>query len=144
MAAVEIALRRQTNMKQVEMSSKLFVTRSLMALAAVLIVASVATAAEPTAPGKQLQAPAAGSQEAAGPQIDPLAERIVRRACTTLADAKVFTFHAEVTFDQVLPSSEVKLQFAGATDYSVRKPARSRSTMRATSEPNVFGTKAKR
>ncbi len=119
---------RQTTRSKVEMIkmvNKSFMARCLMALlalSALLIVPGLAAAVEPAAPGKQLQSPAAGSQEAAGPQIDPLAERIVRRACTTLADAKVFTFHAEITFDQVLPSSEVKLQFAGATDYSVRKP----------------------
>src|SRR5208282_5653192 len=30
-------------------------------------------------------------------------------------------FHAEITFDRVLPS-QVKLQFAGAADYAVRRP----------------------
>jgi hypothetical protein len=29
--------------------------------------------------------------------------------------------HGEITFDQVIPS-QVKLQFAGASDYAVRKP----------------------
>jgi hypothetical protein len=55
-----------------------------------------------------------------------------------LAEAKVFAFHAEITFNQVLPSSEVKLQFAGATDYACADPALSRSIMRATSGAKRF------
>ena len=122
------------------MRPELFATRCLMTLATIFVIGGMAIAAETTiapsndiatatapaatsgAPLPAAQAPAAASQQAAGPEIDPLAERIVRRTCTTLADAKVFTFHAEITFDQVLPSSEVKLQFAAATDYAVRKP----------------------
>jgi hypothetical protein len=40
-----------------------------------------------------------------------------------LTNANTFTFHAEINFDQVMPS-RVKLQFAGAADYAVKKPNR--------------------
>ena len=101
------------------MSSKLFVTRCLMALATVFVVASLAVAAEPTAPGNQPQA-AAMRQESGG-EVDPHASQILRRACTVLAQSDAFTFHAEINFDQVMPS-DVKLQFAGASDFAVRRP----------------------
>ena len=100
----------------------------LLALVGLLAIASpivnIAAAAEPAAaPAAQ----AGGSKtvaepQAAAPQVDPRAAQIVRRACAELAAAKTFTFHAEVTFEQVLPQSPVKIQFAGATDYAVRKP----------------------
>ncbi len=101
------------------MNGKLFVTRCLMALATVLVVASLAAAAEPTAPGSQPQA--AAKSEEPGSQVDPHASQILHRACTVLADSDSFTFHAEINFDQVMPS-EVKLQFAGASDFAVRRP----------------------
>ena len=66
------------------MSSKLFVTRCLMALATMFVVASLATAAEPTAPGKHPQA--AAMREESGGEVDPHASQILRRACTVLAD----------------------------------------------------------
>jgi hypothetical protein len=132
----QTSCRAPVTQEQREMETTSFGKRGLVALTAALIFANLALAAEPTAGRSNQTALAAGgrtpqagapSQAAAGrqeadPQIDPLADRIVRRACTTLADAKVFAFHAEITFDQVLPSSEVKLQFAGATDYAVRRP----------------------
>jgi len=101
------------------MSSKLFVTRCLMALATVFVVASLTAAAEPTPPGKHPQA--AAMREESGGEVDPHASQILRRACTVLADSDAFTFHAEINFDQVMPS-EVKLQFAGASDFAVRRP----------------------
>lgn len=101
------------------MSSKLFVTRCLMALAAVFIVSGLVAAVEPTVPGNQPHA--ATRPEEPGGQVDPHASQILRRACTLLAQSDAFTFHAEITFDRVMPS-EVKLQFAGASDYAVRRP----------------------
>jgi hypothetical protein len=96
--------------------------RCVIAVASV-VIAGRAIAADPASSEPQARSqPRAADSQPARSQIDPLAERIVHRACTTLADVKVFTFHAEITFDQVLPSSEVKLQFAGATDYAVHKP----------------------
>ena len=101
------------------MSSKLFVMRWLMALATVFVLSGLASAAAPTAPGHQPQA--ATMREESGGEVDPHASQILRRACTVLADSEAFTFHAEINFDQVMPS-EVKLQFAGASDFAVRRP----------------------
>jgi hypothetical protein len=101
------------------MNAKLLAQRCLVALATMMIVAQVATAAAPTASGSQPQA--AARTEESGDQVDPRATQILRRACTVLADSHAFTFHAEINFDQVMPS-EVKLQFAGASDFAVRRP----------------------
>jgi len=110
------------------MRTELSVVR-MLALVGLLTIASpivnFATAAEPAALSAVQHggSKSAAEPQAAGPRIDPRAEHIVRRACAELADAKTFTFHAEVTFEQVLPQAPVKLQFAGITDYAVRKPS---------------------
>jgi hypothetical protein len=101
------------------MRTKLFAKCCLMTLATIIIVARVATAAEPTAPSSPPQTAAKTGEP--GGQVDPHAGQILRRACTVLADSDAFTFHAEINFDQVMPS-EVKLQFAGASDFAVRRP----------------------
>jgi hypothetical protein len=54
--------------------------------------------------------------------VDPQAAQVLRRACTTLANARAFPFHAEINFEQVQLPSRMKLQFAGAVDYAVRRP----------------------
>jgi len=58
---------------------------------------------------------------AAPSNIDPRVEQLLNRSCNDLESNKAFTFHAEITFDQVLRSS-VKLQFAAAADYAVQRP----------------------
>ncbi len=55
------------------------------------------------------------------PQDRPRADEILRRMSATLAAAKSFSFHAEINFDQVLPSG-FKLQYAGAVDVLARRP----------------------
>ena len=96
--------------------------RPIIAIASPTV--NLASAAEPVAtPAPQgAESKTAAAPQTAAPQVDPHAERILRSACAELADAKTFTFHAEVTFEQVLPQTPVKIQFAGITDYAVRKP----------------------
>lgn len=66
---------------------------------------------------------AAESPKPAPPQIDPKAQELLKQVCATLAAAKNFELHAEVTFDQVLPT-RAKLQFAGAMDMARALPNR--------------------
>jgi hypothetical protein len=75
----------------------------------------------PTGAAAPASVPAANA--AAPPQVklDPRAEQLLSRSCEDLASSKAFTFHAEITFDKVLPSN-VKLQFAAAADYAVQRP----------------------
>jgi hypothetical protein len=55
------------------------------------------------------------------PQVNPLADKVLGRTCAMLSAADAFTFHAEILFDEVLPSA-VKVQFAGAIDFAVQRP----------------------
>jgi uncharacterized protein DUF2092 len=75
--------------------------------------AAPVSAASPASP----QAP----QATLPPNIDSRADQLLGRSCDDLGSSKAFTFHAEITFDQVLPSN-VKLQFAAAAEYAVQRP----------------------
>ena len=83
-----------------------FITLSFVAAIAALVASSPAGAAGKASPPSNL---------------DPRAQQLLQGACEGLASAKAFTFHVEITFDQVLPSN-VKLQFAAAADYAVQRP----------------------
>jgi hypothetical protein len=67
-------------------------------------------------------APVASSEQTPQPpQVAPLADKLLSRTCEVLGAANAFSFHAEVLFDQVLPS-EVKVQFAGEINFAVQRP----------------------
>jgi hypothetical protein len=71
-------------------------------------------------------APALGKkrQKAEGaPVVNKQADALLRRMGDTLRHAKAFKFHAEITFDDVLPSGQ-KIQYAGAMEGFVRRPNR--------------------
>ena len=55
------------------------------------------------------------------PEIDPRADQLLNQTCKVLGAANAFSFHAEVLFDQVLPSA-VKVQFAGEINFAVQRP----------------------
>ena len=57
------------------------------------------------------------------PVIDKQADALMHRMGDTLRKAKAFKFHAEITFDDVLPSGQ-KIQYAGAMEAFVRHPDR--------------------
>jgi hypothetical protein len=78
--------------------------------AALLMVFALnaARAANSAAPAQA--APAAPA--VAIPKVDPRADKLLTRMCEVIGSAHAFTFHAEVLFDQVLPSA-VKVQYAG-------------------------------
>ena len=54
-------------------------------------------------------------------KVAPLADKLLTQTCEVLGAADAFSFHAEVLFDQVLPSA-VKVQYAGAIDFAVQRP----------------------
>jgi hypothetical protein len=98
----------------------LFVT----AVVAVFLVSNLGIATEtgaPTSNASRASQPAPQADTVAKSKIDPYVDRLLNRSCGELASSKAFTFHAEITFDQVLPSN-VKLQFAVAADYAVQRP----------------------
>src|SRR5260370_25810821 len=94
------------------------------AVVAVFLVSNLEIAAEtdaPTADASPASQPAPQAETAPKSKIDPYVERLLNRSCEDLTSSKAFTFHAEIAFDQVLPSN-VKLQFAAAADYAVQRP----------------------
>src|SRR5271156_6808357 len=59
----------------------------------------------------------------AGPAIEPQVQEVLNRACAQLSAAKEVSYHAEITFDAVLPSL-VKLQYSAAMDAALERPNR--------------------
>jgi hypothetical protein len=57
------------------------------------------------------------------PVIDPRADRLLAEMGKTLASAKQFSFHADIVYDDELPSAQ-KIQLAAAEDVAVRRPDR--------------------
>jgi len=55
------------------------------------------------------------------PALNPAADKMFSGMCEALGSANAFSFHAEVLFEQVLPSA-VKVQYAGAMDFTVQRP----------------------
>jgi len=102
---------------------KRFISLLFAAVVATIFLASnpgiSAETAAPASAGSSASPPAPSA--ALPPSIDPRAEQLLSRSCEDLASSKAFTFHAEITFDKVLPSN-VKLQFAAAADYAVQRP----------------------
>src|SRR5580704_12538261 len=104
------------------MDERFISLRFAAAVAALLLASNLRVSAEIAAPASagspaSPQAP----QSALPPKIDPRADQLLSRSCDDLGSTKAFTFHAEITFDKVLPSN-VKLQFAAAADYAVQRP----------------------
>ena len=90
----------------------------------VLFALNPAFAADSAATPTQVASPVrkdASVQSVPSPKIAPLADKLLTRTCEVLGAADAFSFHAEVLFDQVLPSA-VKVQFAGAIDFSLQRP----------------------
>ena len=110
-----------------------------------LLLFSVAAAAYSSAHGKQATvpktvtpaqpaagaAPAAPAKESAkeqkdvtqGAVIGPQADRLLRQMSDYLKAAKQFSFHAEIAYDDLLPSGQ-KLQLGASHDVLVRRPDR--------------------
>ena len=60
------------------------------------------------------------------PGVESQADRILREMGEYLRAAGEFTFHADVTYDSVLPNGQ-KIQYGGTSDVSVRRPDRLRA-----------------
>ncbi len=70
-------------------------------------------------------------------RIDPFVEDILRRTCGSLADAREFSFTAQVTYDEVLTSGQ-KLQFGGSVKSAVRRPDRIRTSWNGDLDSSVL------
>jgi hypothetical protein len=104
------------------MDKRFISLRFAAAVAAVLLASNPGVFAETAAPASAASpASPQAPQAAPPPKIDLHADQLLSRSCDDLGSTKAFTFHAEITFDKVLPSN-VKLQFAAAADYAVQRP----------------------
>lgn len=73
---------------------------------------------------ERAQAPTGAAAPALPTQpIEPHVEQVLSRACSLLSSHKMLSYHAEITFDSVLPSL-VKLQYSAAMDAAVERPNR--------------------
>ncbi len=60
---------------------------------------------------------------AAAPAVAEQADRLLRQMGAYIGSAGQFTFHADITFDHILPSGQ-KLQFSAAEDVALQRPKR--------------------
>jgi len=90
-----------------------------MVLTALFVISNFGIAAETSVPTSEAS-PASQAEMAPNGRPDAV-NQLLNRSCEDLASSKAFTFHAEIAFDQVLPSN-VKLQFAAAADYAIQRP----------------------
>jgi hypothetical protein len=67
-------------------------------------------------------APAAAANAPATAVAEP-ADRLIKEMSAYIGSANAFTFHADVTFDHVLPSGQ-KLQFSAAEEVVLQRPGR--------------------
>src|SRR5262245_26892733 len=68
--------------------------------------------------------PAGGEKQApVTPIVAPEAERILRDATESLKAAQQLSFHADINFDDLLPTGQ-KIELAAVYDVAVRKPDR--------------------
>jgi hypothetical protein len=81
-------------------------------IAALATLRAWAQKAPPTAPTLP---PAAASA------VAPAADRLLKEVGSYIGSAEAFIFHADITFDHVLPSGQ-KLQFAAAEDVVLQRP----------------------
>ena len=60
---------------------------------------------------------------AAAPAVAEPADRLLKQMGAYIGSAEQFTFHADITFDHVLPSGQ-KLQFTASEDVALQRPGR--------------------
>jgi hypothetical protein len=85
-----------------------------------VIACSVAIAALTCAQGGLAQNKPAATN-AAAPAVAEPADRLIKEMSAYIGSANEFTFHADVSFDHVLPSGQ-KLQFSAAEDVVLKRP----------------------
>src|ERR1700741_740706 len=87
----------------------------LGALAAGMLLAATAAAQNKPAP------PNAAAAATNAPAVAEAADRLIKEMSAYIGSANEFTFHADVTFEHVLPSGQ-KLQFFSAEEVVLQRP----------------------
>jgi hypothetical protein len=89
-----------------------------------VIAFSVVIAALASAQGASAQnKPAAPAAAVNAPAVAEPADQLIKEMSAYIGSANEFTFHADVTFDHVLPSGQ-KLQFSAAEEVVLQRPGR--------------------
>src|SRR5271165_3639849 len=86
--------------------------------AGMLLAATAAAQNRPAAPNA-----APPATNVAAPVVAEQADRLLKEMGTYIGPAEQFTFHADITFDHVLPSGQ-KLQFSAAQEVALQRPGR--------------------
>ena len=103
-------------------------TISLIATAVVVLAPAWVPNADAQAPQPAtVAAPAAATVSptpttAVPPVVAEEADRLLRQMGEYIGSAEQFTFHAEITFNHVLPSGQ-KLQYSASEDVALQRPA---------------------
>jgi hypothetical protein len=119
----ELNDQRQYSMRLKRWAFKLVVGACGVAMG-VAFTLEVAMTADSTATPAQVASPVqtvSPIRAAPPPQVAPLADKLLGQTCEVLGSADAFSFHAEVLFDQVLPSA-VKVQFSGEINFALQRP----------------------
>ena len=98
--------------------------RNVSKVGAVVVMAGVAgmqVAAAQT--GQNVPAATPPAAMTAPPVVATQADRLLRQMSEYIASAEQFTFHADITFDHVLPSGQ-KLQYTSSEDVALERPNR--------------------
>ena len=95
--------------------------RSVWALALAVMTPALSWAAGADSQGSPGAAAAPAAQVSNAPVIAQRADELLQRMGTYIGSAGQFTFHADVTFDHVLPSGQ-KLQYEAAEDVALHRP----------------------
>jgi hypothetical protein len=83
---------------------------------------SATVTADSASPGPDARAPAKAQPQQDQP-VSAQADRVLRTMAAYVGSANQFTFHADITFDHVLPSGQ-KLQFFANEEVAVQRPDR--------------------
>ena len=88
-------------------------------VAALTVIASAQAVSAQNRPAAPAAAPPATT--AAAPAVAETADRLIKEMSAYIGSANEFTFHADITFDHVLPSGQ-KLQFSSTEEVVMKRP----------------------
>jgi hypothetical protein len=114
---------RNTMYKALKRIAKLTAFASALALGVVPLFAQNSDNQSAATPSEEAKSPATEASKEEAVVVDPRADRLLRAMGDYLKAAKEFSFHAEITFDDVQASGR-KIQFRATNDISVRRPDR--------------------
>src|SRR4051794_34261248 len=95
-------------------------SRSVCAMALAALAPALLWAPNSSAQGGAAATPAQPAQSPGPAAVAGRADELLREVGAYLGSADQFTFHAQITFDHVLPSGQ-KLQYSASEDVALRR-----------------------